>query len=63
MTTNRSAITNLFKVADSRAAAVAPQDAIFPGNDAPVVRMSERVKWPRLFGQIFRLDKWIVCRG
>ncbi len=21
------------------------------------------LKWPRLFGQIFRLDKWIVCRG
>jgi hypothetical protein len=21
------------------------------------------VRWPRLFGQIFRFDKWIVCRG
>jgi hypothetical protein len=21
------------------------------------------VRWPRLFGQILRLDKWIVCRG
>jgi hypothetical protein len=21
------------------------------------------LRWPRLFGQIFRLDKWIVCRG
>ena len=23
----------------------------------------EGVRWPRLFGQIFRFDKWIVCRG
>jgi hypothetical protein len=22
-----------------------------------------RLRWPRLFGQIFRFDKWIVCRG
>ena len=21
------------------------------------------MRWPRLFGQIFRFDKWIVCRG
>ena len=21
------------------------------------------VKWSRLFGQIFRFDEWIVCRG
>jgi len=21
------------------------------------------LRWPRLFGQILRLDKWIVCRG
>ena len=21
------------------------------------------LRWPRLFGQFFRLDKWIVCRG
>ena len=21
------------------------------------------LRWSRLFGQIFRLDKWIVCRG
>ena len=20
-------------------------------------------RWPRLFGQLFRLDKWMVCRG
>jgi hypothetical protein len=23
----------------------------------------EFLRWPRLFGQIFRFDKWIVCRG
>ena len=23
----------------------------------------ERLKWSRLFGQIFRFDEWIVCRG
>jgi DNA-binding NarL/FixJ family response regulator len=22
-----------------------------------------RKRWSRLFGQFFRLDKWIVCRG
>jgi hypothetical protein len=21
------------------------------------------LRWPRLFGQIFRFDKWIVCQG
>jgi hypothetical protein len=21
------------------------------------------LRWPRMFGQILRLDKWIVCRG
>jgi putative SOS response-associated peptidase YedK len=41
MTANRSAIINLFNVADNRAAAIDPQPAIFPGNDAPVVRISE----------------------
>ena len=41
MTANRSAIINLFKVADNRAAAIEPQPAIFPGNDAPVVRLTE----------------------
>jgi integrase len=29
----------------------------------PWLFISERVRWPRLFGQIFRFDKWIVCRG
>jgi len=23
----------------------------------------DALRWPRLFGQIFRFDKWIVCRG
>jgi putative SOS response-associated peptidase YedK len=41
MTANRSAIINLFKVADNRAAAIEPQPAIFPGNDAPVVRLTQ----------------------
>ena len=22
-----------------------------------------QVRWPRLFGQFFRFDKWNVCRG
>jgi hypothetical protein len=22
-----------------------------------------RLRWPRLFGQIFRFDKWNFCRG
>ncbi len=32
---------------------------------ATILAMAQgvRVRWPRLFGQIFRLDKWIVCRG
>jgi len=24
---------------------------------------ADALRWPRLFGQILRLDKWIVCRG
>ncbi len=38
MTRNREAILRLFRVSDSRAAAYEPQDAIFPGYQAPVVR-------------------------
>ena len=28
-----------------------------------ITQSERRVRWPRLFGQILRLDKWIVCRG
>ena len=38
MTANREAIIRLFKVSDNRAAAIEPKPAIFPSNDAPVVR-------------------------
>ena len=38
MTANREAIISLFKVSDNRAAAIEPKPAIFPSNDAPVVR-------------------------
>ena len=38
MTANREAIIRLFKVSDNRAAAIEPASAIFPSNDAPVVR-------------------------
>jgi hypothetical protein len=24
---------------------------------------ASQLRWPRLIGQIFRFDKWIVCRG
>jgi putative SOS response-associated peptidase YedK len=41
MTANREAIIRLFKVGDNRAAAVEPKRAIFPGHDAPVVRLAE----------------------
>jgi putative SOS response-associated peptidase YedK len=41
MTANREAIIRLFKVGDNRAAAVEPKRAIFPGHDAPVVRLTE----------------------
>jgi predicted PurR-regulated permease PerM len=30
---------------------------------ASIVLVLTAVRWPRLFGQIFRFDKWIVCRG
>jgi putative SOS response-associated peptidase YedK len=38
LTSNRDAIIRLFRVSENRAAACEPQDAIFPGYEAPVVR-------------------------
>jgi hypothetical protein len=38
MTRNREAILRLFRVSGNRAAAIEPQDAIFPGYQAPIVR-------------------------
>jgi putative SOS response-associated peptidase YedK len=38
MTRNREAILRLFRIADNRATAFQPQDAIFPGYQAPVVK-------------------------
>ncbi len=38
MTRNRDAILRLFRLSHNRAAAFDPQDAIFPGYVAPVVR-------------------------
>jgi putative SOS response-associated peptidase YedK len=38
MTRNREAILRLFRISDNRAAAYQPQNAIFPGYQAPVVR-------------------------
>jgi len=40
-TTTREAVTRLFKVGGNRAAAFEPQPAIFPGQEAPVVRIAE----------------------
>ncbi len=40
MTTNRQAIIRLFRILENRAASVEPIDAIFPGHDAPVVRLA-----------------------
>ena len=40
MTRNREAILRLFRVAHNRTAAYEPRDAIFPGYQAPVVRMA-----------------------
>ena len=40
MTAYRSAIIDLFKVADNRAAAIEMRDAILPGNDAPIVHLA-----------------------
>ena len=40
-TRNVEAIRRLFRVSSSRAAAVEPRDAIFPGHTAPVVRKTE----------------------
>ena len=40
MTAAREAILRLFRILESRAAAIEPKDAIFPGHDAPVVRPS-----------------------
>jgi hypothetical protein len=33
------------------------------GIDCCAIGGDEWLRWPRLFGQIFRFDKWIVCRG
>jgi hypothetical protein len=38
MTRNREAILRLFRISHNRAAAYEPQDSIFPGYHAPVVR-------------------------
>lgn len=38
MTRNREAILRLFRISHNRAAACEPQDSIFPGYQAPVVR-------------------------
>ena len=40
MTKNRGAILRLFRVSDNRAATFEPKDAIFPGHQAPVVRVA-----------------------
>jgi putative SOS response-associated peptidase YedK len=41
MTRNREAIIRLFRVSHNRAAAFKPQSAIFPGNTAPIIRMTQ----------------------
>jgi hypothetical protein len=41
-----------------------PADEIRGDEVLPGLLISELgQRWPRLFGQIFRFDKWIVCRG
>lgn len=40
-TRNREAIARLFRVSDNRAANFDPTPAIFPGHDAPVVRLAD----------------------
>jgi putative SOS response-associated peptidase YedK len=40
MTRNREAILRLFRISDNRAAGFVPQDAIFPGYQAPVLRQA-----------------------
>jgi putative SOS response-associated peptidase YedK len=37
----RDAVIHYFRVSHNRAAAIRPKAAIFPGNDAPIVRMAE----------------------
>ena len=34
-----------------------------PDRKIAIEMRAEEVRWPRMFGQILRLDKWIVCRG
>lgn len=41
MTTNHEAMINLFKVSHNRAVNIEPQPAIFPGGNAPIVRLAE----------------------
>ncbi|MEQ1718024.1 MAG: SOS response-associated peptidase family protein [Hyphomicrobium sp.] len=41
MTRMPDAVKQLFKVSDNRATLFKPQDAIFPGYEAPVVRHAE----------------------
>ena len=41
MTTNAEAIRQLFKVSHNRCAGFEPKPAIFPANDAPVVRVAD----------------------
>jgi putative SOS response-associated peptidase YedK len=40
MTRNREALLRLFQISPNRAAAFAPLDAIFPGHQAPVIRLA-----------------------
>lgn len=40
MTAYRCAVIDLFKVADNRAGAIELRDAVFLGNDAPIVHLA-----------------------
>lgn len=40
LTANREAMIRLFRISGNRAAATSPKDAIFPGHEAPVVRIA-----------------------
>ena len=58
-TTNRQAVLRLFRVGDNRAFAFEPQDAIFPGRTAPVVRLApdgERELLPMSWGFVLLQD-------
>lgn len=41
MTRSRDEVRRWFVVGDNRAAAIEPQNAIFPGYEAPIVRIAE----------------------